>query len=162
MKASRKSLHAWLYKFTYTSDLPKNLCPYFWKLLWAIVVFIPNAIIQLSARIVDLFEKSKYGHDCREFRHDGGFAWCIGILIGIYIDSTYHWIRAMIRCYSYDQALANTGMVANMLIFLGLLLILGAMREENSSIKKAKKPSIIGEFIRAKYNKICPKIDWEE
>ena len=56
MKADSKSLHARLYKFTYSSDLPVNLCPYFWKLVWGVIILIPNFIIQLPILIYHIFQ----------------------------------------------------------------------------------------------------------
>ena len=54
MKIKTNSIHAKIYRFVYSSDLPMNLCPYFWSLIWAIVVFIPDLIIKLPVLLWNL------------------------------------------------------------------------------------------------------------
>lgn len=160
MKADRNSLHAKLYEFTYTSDLPSNLCPYFWKLVWATIIFIPNFIIQLPALIINLFRRESY--DCSDFRALGIITYILLAVVYGYGMATFHWTKAMFNCYSYSSELANWGIGLNagfIVITLGVLLVNHLVKPQKN--KKEKKPSIIKEFVKAKYNRYCPKIDWE-
>lgn len=159
MKASTKSLHTLLYKFTYKSKLPINLCPYFWKLVWAIIVFIPNLILQLPIVIYSLFDKTIIDTP-GENRSRGLFIYLFIIMLFGYLYITYHWIKAMFKCYSYNDHIVFMGIVINCIIAFGALVLYITYRFKNRS-KKDVDPSIIGEFIKAKYGKYCPKIDWE-
>ena len=54
MKLNKNSISAKLFRWFYrTSELPTNLCPYFWKLVMAYVFAIPVFIISLPYVIVD-------------------------------------------------------------------------------------------------------------
>lgn len=58
LEYNTKSWHSRLYMSTYgldRSELPDNICAYFWKLLLAIVLFIPSYI----GHIVNLFVKNE-------------------------------------------------------------------------------------------------------
>lgn len=160
MKANRNSLHAKLYEFTYTSDLPINLCPYFWKLVWATIIFIPNFILQLPALIIILF--TKHSHDYGERRNMGGATYLILMILFLYLLPTINWIKAIFNCYSYAQDLAIIGGIMNTIIFIASasFFIKYLLKKRNKQIVE-KQPSIVAEFIKAKYNRYCPKIDWE-
>ena len=62
MKLKENSFSANFYKWVYeTKQLPKNLCPYFWKLLlgWVICITfsVPIFISLIPMLIVSLFDK---------------------------------------------------------------------------------------------------------
>lgn len=170
MIAKTDSTHAKLYKFTYTSDLPKNLCPYFWKLVGAVIVFIPNFILQLPFLIVGLFDKDTNEH-CNERRLFGGFIeLAIAVAIG-YIYITVQWIKWMFDCYSYSKDGATGGGMVN--LFITVIFIIFLVKELISNWKDRRHvargndpvertPNLIAEFIKAKYNRYCPQIEWKE
>ena len=167
MKASKSSLHAKLYEFTYGDNLPSNLCPYFWKLVIATVFFIPACIIQLPYFIIGITTKQSVNEIDVESRWIFGLIiWICAILITVYGYATYEWIRAIRDLREYDQASANVGMVINIsLLIFGFSFLLSHIRigirsASNPSVTE-KHPGIISEFVKAKYNKYCPKIDWE-
>lgn len=160
MKADRNSLHAKLYEFTYTSDLPINLCPYFWKLVWATIIFILNFIIQLPALIINVFTKDS--DDCKERRSMGIAIYIALLIIFGYSIITFHWIKMMFQCYSYSQELANIGLGFNLVIFIvsSFFFIKYLLGKRRKRIKE-KRPNLVVEFVKGKYGKYCPKIDWE-
>lgn len=166
MKANKNSIHANLYQFTFNSELPGNLCPYFWKLVWATIIFIPNFIIQIPSRIQNLFEGE--GRDAVDHRACGTIIYLGLLFLATYIYSTYQWGKAMLDCYSYNSQFANTGIALNSIIIAVFLIclirrIIKGMKKEHEGVeKKEKQPSVVIEFIKAKYNKYCPKIDWDE
>ena len=47
MELKLNSWYVWLWNYTYNKQLPSNLCPFFWKLILAIILFIPNFILRL-------------------------------------------------------------------------------------------------------------------
>jgi len=163
MKADSKSLHARLYKFTYSSDLPVNLCPYFWKLVWGVIILIPNFIIQLPILIYHLF-KSKNYRRCEtpgDNRGNGIAVWIGLALLTGYIYLHYHMVKAVFNAYSYDSDLATIGTIMDIVL---LLIFLGLWYSEwrKANPKEEKPPGVVQEFIKAKYNNYCPKLEWDK
>lgn len=165
MKASKKSLHAKLYEFTYISDLPNNLCPYFWKVIFGIVVFIPNLIVQIPSYFVMLFYKKYEDMDCLARRVGGIAIYFVLAAIGAYLFITINFIKAIFGCYSYDMGAANAGLIVNAFILITcmvLWIIFNRQKDKpEKSMEEEKRPNLLVEFIKAKYNRYCPKIDWE-
>ncbi|MES3018205.1 MAG: hypothetical protein V4721_10520 [Bacteroidota bacterium] len=159
MKANTKSIHAKLYTFTYTTDLPNNLCPYFWKLVFATLVFIPNFVIQTPALIWNFF--SKTFTDLNEKR-GVGFVIYVAITILSFIGFTnYHLIKALFNYYSYDHGAAVNGGIIDSGIAICLIWSLIAYWIRKHRKYSPPKDSVLKEFVKAKYNNYCPKIDWE-
>lgn len=161
MKASRKSIHAKLYEFTYISDLPENLCPYFWKLVFAFLMFIPNFILQLPSLIVASFVKTHGLDNSKEKREGGILLYIVMAMICGYIHINIQLVKAMLGCYSYCQNCANAGWLIDSLILTVIIVLLTRRFIGKSKRSEEKKPGIVSEFIKAKYGKYCPKIDWE-
>ena len=162
MKADSKSLHARLYKFTYSSDLPNNLCPYFWKLVWGVIIVIPNFLIQLPILIYHLFKDKEYSEyeSAGDNQTNGIGVWAgIALLTG-YIYLHYHMVKAVFNAYSYDSDLATIGSIMDTIL---LLVFLGVWYSEwrKNHPKVDKSPGIVQEFIKAKYNNYCPKLEWD-
>jgi hypothetical protein len=164
MKASKSSIHARLYKFTYEYCLPESLCPYFWKLVIAVILFIPNFIIQLPFIVASFFIKrdDDSQFDVGEHRLFGFAGWVLIFVAYIYIVSLFHLVKATLGCYSYDHRIANAGLFLVLLTIAVCLCIVLYYRRKNKPKKERKepKPSIVAEFIKAKYNRYCPHIEW--
>lgn len=113
MKANPNSWHARLYKFIYESkNLPKNLCPYFWKCVLAILLFVPAVVIKFPSLVITTFDKNiKYSWLWTSHWQHGTKCWCIIILVFAWLLLQYHWICAMLGTYSYDWRLANFGWI---------------------------------------------------
>ena len=169
MKLKLDSSHALIYQYIYATDtLPKSLCPYFWKLFLAIVLFIPYSLIVLPYIIMQCIFNE-------ELREDGfwkriGWSFLLyGCIASIswFIVTNYHMIKAIFGFYSYNREWASMGAIFwtfIILITLFILIINGFEKLIIYSVNKkyeTKQSSIIGEFIKAKIGKYCPKIDWE-
>lgn len=163
MKANKNSIHAKLYGVTYNSELPENLCPYFWKLVWATIILIPNIIIQLPALILKIFSKDSDLDDCYERRKAGLGIYFALMILSLYLLPTINWIKAIFNCYSYSQEFAIIGGGLNSIIFIvvSFFFIRYIINKKSERIVEEKKPNIVTEFIKAKYNRYCPKIEWE-
>jgi hypothetical protein len=166
---NKKSIHARLYKFTYDDKLPNDLCPYFWKFVFALVVFIPNFIIQLPAKILYFFMK-KYKKDFTS-RYTPGGGRSVGLLcyVGIFIIYMYlygliEWIKMIFNTYSYSTPAAHFTMIITGLTAVIFLTILFAKyikkKVDGFDCDKQKKSNIIKDFIKSKKEKYCPKIEW--
>lgn len=141
MKLNSNSLSSKLYRWFYgTNDLPNNFCPYFWKLLLAWVTLIPYALFCTPVIIYELIDK----HNNRYEYSDNSVGERLGYSIGIYF----------------------------LLILIGLIRLVEYIRERNKQrkikydengrrIREEPKPNLFIEFIKAKYNKHCPRIDWD-
>lgn len=159
MKANKNSIHSKLYYFTYDSDLPDNLCPYFWKLLFAFLVFIPNLIIKFPYFILDkLFFKHEYNTSTDQTAK-GLMTWILLFIIYSISFVNWHLIKAIFNCYSYISECANLALGFDIICLIIISIII-----YNYHVKKDMISDTINipiEFIKAKYNNYCPKIDWK-
>lgn len=180
MKLSQNSISAKLYRWFYLIDtMPENLCPYFWKLvvMWIFIIpyfilTLPTVILEKRGRadldnahgariligvalyiglafiVIQIFSLSifwvqfKEESPARAFQMTGITAWCIilGIVVLRLIKLAYLRINAKLhlrRLYDKD----------------------GNYLSDNVVIKPKSDNIIIG-FIKSKYHKYCPKIDW--
>jgi len=173
MKLSRNSISAKLYRWFYaTSNLPESLCPYFWKLVLMWVFVLPYTVISIPSMLMDLKEPSD--KTTGERVGVGLIMWFI-IFMLVCMLSWAGLIFAEPTDNSFWFHMLATGFIG-----WGIAIVFGAAglfkwtkeKLENRHIKydedgyriwepvKEKQPSIIKEFVKAKYNKYCPKIDW--
>ncbi len=168
MQLKTNSWYALLYKFTYNSDLPQNLCPLFWKLVWAIIVFIPNGLLQGPYLVVkridrpgtpyrDSWDDNPYEHRIR------GFLTLIVLgLITAVITTQYQLIKWILG-FNYFINWAEIGAMIDAVVLI-LLIIFAIIKyyESRSPVYKEKKPNILVKYIKAWYHNYCPKIDWSD
>jgi len=166
MKLNQNSLSANLYRWFYKTDtMPTNLCPYFWKLVTAVILSPLFAIYTLPYEIIN-YKRS---------RRD-----TYGDMLGI---SFVYWcLIAAIICMISPLVLffyiPDKDSLLRVMMILGLcvwasLIIFGIiwsihktekyLLNENHSKKSdpEKTDNIIVEMVKAKYHKYCPKIDWK-
>jgi hypothetical protein len=175
MKLSKNSISAKLYQWFYlTNNLPNNLCPYFWKLLLMYVLIIPYFIVSLPCLISDYkeyFDSKKYYWQSFNERFFVGLAFYF-ILFIIFLMLTA--LSHIFINYTKDSLFFYFSMVGFCFWLLGIVfLIIHLITSISNKIKyrrnlindddddNEKKPNIVIEFIKAKYNNYCPKIDWE-
>jgi hypothetical protein len=179
MELNRNSISARVYRNFYeTSNMPESLCPYFWKLVaaWPVtILFLP---LLLPFWIAENFNKDKSNR--MPFPAQAfigilmyGVLFCV-FCIGVTISSI--WITHYQGTHWYDWYL--TGWVGIFVALVGSIVFLisklkerrrqkrmGSRYDENGNYLpyggEPEKSNILVEFIRAKYNKYCPKIDWK-
>ena len=159
MKVKRNSLHARFYKFMYcTNTLPLNLCPYFWKLVLAIVT-LPLTVFSFP------FTNNRSFGD--RFGNLFAVAFCelCTASIGLLVSMLFGWVDRHSQINLKDLGIANAvGLsifaIVAVVCYIGHLI--SSKKENSKSIAKEKKPSIIIEYIKAKKNKHCPMIEWED
>jgi tellurite resistance protein TehA-like permease len=171
---SAKSLPARLYKwFWFEKRMPDGLCPYAWKSLFMYLVLIPYVIVCLPVVLIDLFSKEQNG---MADNHGSRFFASVVMYIGLFVvasllySPTLFWF--MNEKESFFGILQFTGAVFWVIgAFVGFIfLIMVSYKAIQSKILDMrfpynigeKKPSLVVEFVKAKYNKYCPKIDWED
>ena len=166
MKLNKNSISAKLFRWFYgTSELPTNLCPYFWKLVMAYVFAIPLFIIPLPYVII---EKSS-SIESLNSRIWGGFVcWVILFLL----------ITALTPIMLFWHTPVKDSLLEILMIYgffiwaagltLGIIWFIHYIQdkikerkwESRNLPKKEKRSNIIVEMVKATYYKYCPKIDW--
>jgi hypothetical protein len=174
MKLNINSLSARLYRWFYaTSQMPQSLCPYFWKLvlMWAFI--LPYSIISLPIILMD--RKDPERRTIGERAGMGFIVWFILFMLCCMLS----WVGLIWKTPEKDTFFVFTitlGFIGWVIaIFVGGIELFKRSKEkwENRHIKydehgyriwtspKPKQDSIIVAFVKAKYNKYCPKIDWK-
>lgn len=160
MELKTKSWYVWLWEYTYAEDLPNNLCPFFWKLIVAMLLFVPNIIFRIPVTIGNVFFKSKVERgDART--GIGIFLYGLILTALLILFCEYNLIRASLNFYSYDQRAANIGL--GMLV-AGICLLIGYYWQEHNTTDKVKhvaSNNILVNFTKAWYNNHCPRINWK-
>lgn len=161
MKINKNSWHSKLYHWTYDTDyityLPTNLCPYFWKLVFALLVFIPNLIVRIPYLILNKlwFKEISKGSESTI----NGILCSLSIFL-LFVVSIMEWelIKACFNFYSYDSFLANSTLMMDLLVLIILSIFIYNITINKNYIKDGVNIPV--EFIKAKYNKYCPQITW--
>jgi hypothetical protein len=141
-----------------TESLPKNRCPYFWKLALAIVT-LPITVFSFFPFVKNNYFEERFGPVCI-------FVFCelFTASIGLLVSSFFGWIDPHGPVNLKDLGIVNVvGLsvfaIVAVVAYIGHLI--SSKKENSNSIAKEKKPSII-EYIKAKKNKHCPMIEWED
>lgn len=161
MKLNLNSWYVWIYRSSYdltVYDLPNNLCPFFWKLVLAIIMLPLSWIghlfnigrVQTKALVV-------------------GSAISVLIMISGMVaacqDNVKHiTLKIALKYYaigSFYLVLVAVALGIVILVLCGIGHICEYIKDKwQDRSYKESKPSIITTFIKAKYNKYCPKIEW--
>lgn len=147
---SRRSWHRRLHDYAYLSDPPRSLCPYSWRILFA-VLFAP-----LWPPVAWL--DRKHGVDTPfPLRVSTGAAFLT---------------IACLIVYGIVGIVLAHGLIFSTILFTGTGLSVYAMlkiipwwfdrRRANRRPKVEREPSLVVETIKAAKQKVCPLIDWTE
>lgn len=163
----KKSWHSTVYKLTYgyKADFPTNLCPYFWQLLFALVLSLTVGLLLLPFYLGDRLFKGK---DYKEgyFRNAN-----IGkaIVIYLFVGELFTMIAIFFIGFNFDNPIVGFGVMGWIVALIAGIIIFKKWLDDNKKPvqyhykpPKEKKPSILVEFIKAKYNRYCPKITWRD
>lgn len=163
---NKKSWHARLYRNTYyVCDMPDNICEYWWKLLLAIVLFIPCWPGHLLNYTDD---KWKIGHGA-----EGKTVWwwlhipVVLILTILWMDTIYgkpeHWAH-WVKVWGWYPIGIAVGLGAS-IIFIGVLFLIAGIMYLTENVKWNKKTdrkaSPVTEGFKAWKDKYCAKITWK-
>lgn len=160
MELKLNTWYVWLWNYTYSERLPDNLCPFFWKLVIAILLFIPNVILRLPITIINLFSKDKIDDD-KVRTGMGIIVYIIIIASSFIIACIYSWLLWLFNAYSYDSTTATFG---GLFLLAGLTLLIAHYWKEYNTGNKvvySLKNNIVVNYTNAWYYKHCPKINWK-
>lgn len=184
MKLKTTSLSTKLYLWFYGLDvdqLPSNLCPYFWKLVLMYILLIPYSIFCLPVILTEIGLKiiKKESSDNTTGERMGYSIAMYIILFGVsslIVSFTLLWntYSQKTNPFLYNLSIGGTflwfiGLVTG--IYHGLKYMINSIRDWNYNrtikydengyrIYREPKVNIVKEFVKAKYHKYCPKIDW--
>jgi hypothetical protein len=131
------------------------LCPFFWKLVLAIILFIPNFILRLPLVIVNIFTKKIE----KESSALGVIIWLILSAFTITTYSLFHFFMYLFDAYSYDSGAANCGGIV--LVSLGVGIIYNYLHNKSYYLENTLKNNIIISYTKSVYGKYCPRINWK-
>jgi hypothetical protein len=173
MQLSKESTTASLYRWYYaTKNMPQSLCPYFWKVVIMYLTIIPYTILSLPYMVLNGKDKSSaWG----EKPGSGFLIWVgLGLVASMFWSLTIFFVGLFPKD-SFAQGMQILGLMLWVVAIgtsIGLLVRWLVEKHKQSKIKydeygyriwepvKQKDPNLIVEFIKASYNKYCPKIDW--
>jgi hypothetical protein len=178
MKLNKNSFSARLYRWVYaTEQMPKNLCPYFWKLVIMWIVIVPYAILSLP--YIALNKRNDIGSSFFEKPGSGLILYVgVGLVLSMLWSISIFFVGFFPK-HSFAQSIQILGML---LWIIGIaiggwnLAKWGIEKYKDSKIKyrydghgnvvgrkfEEPKPNIIVEYAKAAYNKYCPQINWEK
>jgi hypothetical protein len=162
MKLNQNSLSAKLYRWFYKTDtMPTNLCPYFWRLVTAVILSPLLAIHTLPYEIINY--KRQRWDTYSDMLGKSLVCWaliaaiiCMILPLGLFF-------------YIPDEDSLLMGMMFFGFCVWASLIVVGIGWGIYETVKylKSKKSddektdNIIVEIVKAKYHKYCPKIDWK-
>lgn len=156
LNLSESSWHGKMYIMFYTKGLPQSLCPYFWKLVMSIILFIPMVVwYALTTVLYLIYYRKNFKYPVFFKRKDliistnlNTWTWIICFLIKLFLDKNFLviilWIVLSVICVG---------------IYF-LISVYFSNKDKKVKIKKEHNPTLLKEFIMAKYYKYCPKINW--
>ena len=179
MKLNQNSITAKIYRWFYgTDDMPSNLCPYFWKLVTALIFGFPFFIITLPFTLV--YRDAKYK---KSFGERLGISILIFIMLfmAIAMLTTIGLFWSIPENNTFYFHMATGGIICWLAVIvlsaIELYKYLKERREDRIYKKihydangnwipiedrvKEKHSYILVEMAKATYHKYCPKIDWK-
>jgi|688.fasta_scaffold616235_1 hypothetical protein len=170
MKLNKNSISAKLFRWFYrTSELPTNLCPYFWKLVIAYVFAIPLFIFSLPYVIID---KDTYNESLGNRIWISFISWFILLLLIAALSPimlfwhTPHKGSILENLIIYGFFVWAVGLTWGCAWFIEYIQDKIKERKERkwgrkNLPKEEKSSNITVEMVKATYYKYCPKIDWK-
>lgn len=187
MKAKRNSISARLYRwFYFTDEMPNNLCPYFWKLVIAYTLILPLTAICIPVILKELKEGHYSEEDWFQRIALSGVIWGMGFLSFLALFSP---ITLLIWGWFSEKSLFHSWQFVGIIVWSIVLVVLlttaisyviskrkekkrkraqeymwnedGEWVPNPDYVPHEERKNLLVEFIKAKYHKYCPKIDWE-
>jgi hypothetical protein len=162
MKLNQNSLSAKLYRWFYkTNTMPTNLCPYFWKLVTAVILSPLFAICTLPYEIINYKRRRRDTYS--DMLGTSTAYWCLiaGVICMISTLGLFFYIP---NKSSLLWIMISVGLICwASLILVGIIWGIFATVKylESKKSDDEKTDNIIVEMVKAKYHKYCPKINWK-
>ena len=169
-------LYLWFYGKTET-DLPTNLCPYFWKLVLMFLLIIPYSVFCVPTIIYEVVMKLWKNEDS-DYETGDRIVFSLVTYLGLIVLSaliiavTLFWnvYSEKQNPFLFKMSVLGIMLWAVTIIVSGYRLVKYILnRISDSRIKYDEngyriypepKVNIVKEFVKAKYHKYCPRIEW--
>lgn len=167
-------LYKWFYGISEYQGLPNNLCPFFWRVVLMYLTIVPYTLISVPVVVYDLFDK-RYDNGDRSTGERLGIS--AGVYIGMLVITAL--ITAIVGFFTpiEPKSFWEFCQLLGFMFWIGLIVVgviqgVKYLREysttdksyysetENKWVYRKTTVNLTTEFIKAKYNKYCPKIDW--
>jgi len=141
---NRDSWHRRLTSYVYRNDDPPQLCDYFWSIWLAVIAIIPVAIFRAMSE------------NAKQILGVGAIFTAIGFYT--YWLFTIHWIIGIAFTAIVGFALFNLFNSS----FSDWWNRNHPPKPHKEEPPKEDKPSMTLEFLKAKKNKYCPRLEWHD
>lgn len=158
------------YRWFYAKEkMPQNLCPYFWELVIMWVLIIPVSIISIPMVLINK-DEDYISLPAKIF---GGLLIYVMIFLifCMFVAPSVFWNGFYVSRKNIWDEIQIMGFIGwAIAIFFSSIGLLQFIREKIRSRRykklfttqhKGSKKNIVLEFIKAKYNRYCPKIEWK-
>lgn len=154
MTLNYNSFTAKFYRYFYDDkNMPKSICPYFWKLTLAWLFVIPVTLFSIPAVIFEIFTKESYGLG-RIF-----FSLLLYMVIFL-VTSMVFTVMLFFNNYDSESIIVKMGS-AGAIIWLFIIVASSIELFKYIKNRNSNNSSVIVGFVKSKYNKYCTKITWE-
>lgn len=160
-----------IYRWFFSRDyMPKSLCPYFWSLVFMWIAIIPYALLVIPFIIFNGFEKTdavgtRVGASVLLW-FCGALIYCFGVFVTSYWTHIPHNDPRVVAGIMTTIAIICIGIGIGYNKIKSILADRKYKKEYQNYLQgippKTKKPGIVTEFIKATYNRYCPKINWRD
>lgn len=147
-----------------TSQMPQSLCPYFWKLVVMWIFILPYSILALPAIVMNYISERR---DEEEVFDTLGTRLFVGLIFWVMLVTAINMLITIFYLINPIKSLEGPAAIGLCCWCISILVggwFLGKhLWEERiySTTYREKRQNIIVEFVKAKYHKYCPKIDWK-
>jgi hypothetical protein len=182
MKLDQNSISAKFYRWFYAEskyNMPSNLCPYFWKLIFMYVFLVPASVFYLPTTVL----KMEYESIAERVAKNLMLWLALFVAFLALFPVTYFFVGWFPKKTTFEAwqilGLAIWIVAALIGITFGIIHLIKARQEKKRHKRREwiwddngdyiknpdyvpyeKRPNLLIEFIKAKYKRYCPKIDW--
>jgi hypothetical protein len=177
MEINYNSISARLYREFYnTKNMPQSLCPYFWKLVFAWPITILLSPLLIPFWIINKLDKSDTaGIPVIGKAFIGAILYaCLFLVFCIGVTISSMWVTYYTGTIWWQWYIGGFIVMFGLLVF-GVILLARMLKDrryqkrleerwdENGNYipREENKPNLLIEFVKAKYNRYCPKITWK-
>lgn len=161
------SISARLYRWFYgleEYELSENLCPYARKLILMYILILPYSVLVIPSIIIEYFEKDtvyERNHTFFRLATTFGVAFIGLILLGL-ITTPYTLLYGDLNGHRWFECFSSFGIVIWFLIIAGGLyfLIKEGVIYLKDTTTDVVEDSVLVSYLKAKHDKICPRINW--
>lgn len=163
MNSSYNSITAKLYRWFYVTDkMPTNLCPYFWKCVLMYLLILPYTIFSLPSILLDLIPSMKDFNNIKSTmdrpKSAIGLYFILYLVISVIFTLIFIWSATPSDIDNYAH-LYLPGVIISATTLIGLVGFLYTKNKKHRG-ERNKTDNITISFIKSRYNKYCPKINW--